>query len=61
MTKEINKTLFIATFLLSCRVLSRSIEDAILVGLNNHCQERSLTFVEAAFYSTTNNKHLVIL
>lgn len=55
-TKEVNQKLNIDTFLLSCRVLSRRIEDAILVGLNKHCQENGLSFVEATYYPTAKNQ-----
>lgn len=55
-TKETNKTLFIDTFLLSCRVLGRTVEDAILFGLKQYCKENNLNTMEAKFYSTAKNK-----
>ncbi len=47
--------LFIDTFLLSCRVLGRRVEDAILIGLKKYCQEYNLNQIKAKFYPTAKN------
>jgi FkbH-like protein len=49
-------TLFLDTFLLSCRVLGRTIEDAILETLARYCRERGLVQLEASYYPTTRNQ-----
>ncbi len=55
-TTEIESTLFVDTFLLSCRVLGRNVEEAILLGLKRYCLEQNLTLIEAKFYPTAKNK-----
>lgn len=55
-TKKEEKRLFIDTFLLSCRVLGRTVEDAILYGLAKYCAENDFEFLEAEFYPTVKNK-----
>ena len=54
-SKENGKTLFIDTLLLSCRVLGRNVEDAILCGLKEFCKEKNLNKIEAKFYPTEKN------
>jgi amino acid adenylation domain-containing protein/FkbH-like protein len=49
-------TLFIDTFLLSCRVLGRGVEDAILAGLKAYCDTHRLDRLEARFYPTPKNR-----
>ncbi len=51
-----NETAFIDTFLLSCRVLGRQVEDAILVELCKYCKENDITKLEADFYPTKKNQ-----
>jgi tyrocidine synthetase-3 len=48
--------LFIDTFLLSCRVLGRGVEDAILIGLKKHCGNHRLSQLQADFYPTQKNR-----
>ncbi len=54
-TKENGDKLLIDTFLLSCRVLGRRIEDAILVGLKKLCVETGAKILEAEFRPTEKN------
>jgi len=49
-------TLFIDTFLLSCRVLGRGVEDAILAGLKAYSSTHQLNRLEAHFYPTPKNR-----
>jgi amino acid adenylation domain-containing protein/FkbH-like protein len=55
-TKEQPPYLFVDTFLLSCRVLGRTVEDAILVGLRKYCQEKNFKALKALFIPTKKNK-----
>ena len=55
-TKEKQDHLFIDTFLLSCRVLGRGVEDAILVGLKKHCDANRIKTLKADFYPTPKNR-----
>lgn len=55
-TKERENTLYIDTFLLSCRVLARGIENAIIIGLKKYCLEKNLSILEASYYQTAKNK-----
>nr|WP_278287483.1 HAD-IIIC family phosphatase [Ruminiclostridium josui] len=54
-TKENGDKLLIDTFLLSCRVLGRRIEDAILVGLKKLCNNTGARILEAEFRPTEKN------
>ncbi|MHB8064942.1 MAG: HAD-IIIC family phosphatase, partial [Ruminiclostridium sp.] len=54
--KEQDKTLQVDSFLLSCRVLGRCVEDSILSSLGRYCREKGLDFVEAKFYPTAKNQ-----
>jgi|GEM_PF-794143 len=58
-TKEQGECLFIDTLLLSCRVLGRGVEDAILKGLGTHCQSRHLKTLTADYYPTARNKPIL--
>ncbi|WP_166695596.1 non-ribosomal peptide synthetase [Bacillus cereus] len=53
---ESNKSLEIDTFLLSCRVLGRKVEQAILVALRKFCLEKGLISLKADFYPTKKNQ-----
>jgi FkbH-like protein len=55
-TREENTKLFLDTFLLSCRVLGRGVENAILSLLKRYCQGMNLESLEAAFYPTDKNQ-----
>jgi FkbH-like protein len=55
-TKEQGDHLFIDTFLLSCRVLGRTVENAILAGLKNDCKEKNINALHAKFIPTRKNK-----
>ncbi|NJD03239.1 MAG: AMP-binding protein, partial [Ruminiclostridium sp.] len=55
-TKKNEKKLYIDTFLLSCRVLGRCVEDAVLVGLGRYSRDNGITSIEARFYPTAKNK-----
>nr|AID65225.1 nonribosomal peptide synthetase [Cystobacter fuscus] len=50
------RALFIDTFLLSCRVLGRGVEDALLAALGGLCRERGLERVEALFIPSARNE-----
>ncbi|WP_242836733.1 non-ribosomal peptide synthetase [Clostridium sp. BNL1100] len=54
-SKENGDKLLIDTFLLSCRVLGRRIEDAILVGLKKLCIKTGAKVLEAEFRPTEKN------
>ncbi len=47
--------LLIDTFLLSCRVLGREIENAIMTAFKKHCQQNEIHTVQADFYPTAKN------
>jgi FkbH-like protein len=49
-------TLILETFLLSCRVLGRNVEDAILSELKNYCIAHGLDNVLALYQPTSKNK-----
>ncbi|MGD2085191.1 MAG: amino acid adenylation domain-containing protein [Candidatus Aminicenantes bacterium] len=55
-TREEEDYLFIDTFLLSCRVLGRGVEDAILVGLRRYCDGKGIKTLQADYYPTPKNK-----
>jgi len=55
-TREEEDYLFIDTFLLSCRVLGRGVEDAILVGLRRYCDDKGIKTLQAEYYPTPKNK-----
>jgi FkbH-like protein len=54
-TQEKTESLFIDTFLLSCRVLGRRVEDAVLSALKRYCVEGEFKRLEAVFYPTAKN------
>jgi FkbH-like protein len=58
-TKERKESLFIDTLLLSCRVLGRGVEEAILAGLRKYCRTRQLNMLEADYFPTAKNKPLL--
>jgi FkbH-like protein/non-ribosomal peptide synthase protein (TIGR01720 family) len=47
--------LSIDTWLLSCRVLGRNIEEAILIGLGKYAKEKGYQTLEAKYYPTAKN------
>ena len=54
-TEEKGTTLHVDTFLLSCRVLGKKVEDAILAGLKTYAIENTLTEIEMDFYPSAKN------
>ncbi len=48
--------LFMDTFLLSCRVLGRGVEDQVLVYLKKECIKKNIEVIEAYFYPTEKNE-----
>ncbi|MGE5329382.1 MAG: amino acid adenylation domain-containing protein [Deltaproteobacteria bacterium] len=54
--KEENNKLLIDTFLLSCRILGRKAEYAVLSGIRKYAQEQGKKELEAVFISTAKNK-----
>lgn len=57
-TQERVEFLFVETLILSCRVLGRGVEDAVLVGLKKYCLQRDLSILAADYYPTPKNKPL---
>lgn len=55
-TRKKDDHLFIDTFLLNCRVLGRTVEDAVLAGLKKYCQTHRLPALKAKFIPTAGNK-----
>jgi FkbH-like protein len=55
-TRDEPPALFLDTFLLSCRVLGRGVENAILSLLKRYCREKGLERLEADFYPTEKNQ-----
>ena len=55
-TKPDSQSLLIDTFLLSCRVLGRGVEDAVLLGLRRYGEEQGLKFLSADYYATARNR-----
>lgn len=53
------QSLFIDTLLLSCRVLGRNVEYALLAGLGRLCRKQGFTRLTADFYPTAKNKPLL--
>jgi amino acid adenylation domain-containing protein/FkbH-like protein len=51
-----DNVLFIDTFLMSCRVLGRGVENSILSGLRRYAKEHNLTKIEMDFYPTKKNR-----
>ncbi|WP_018753416.1 non-ribosomal peptide synthetase [Paenibacillus sanguinis] len=56
LAKEVNESLVIDTFLLSCRVLGRKVEQAILVALCKFCLQKGLKSLKADYYPTAKNQ-----
>jgi FkbH-like protein len=56
LARETQTTLIIDTFLLSCRVLGRNIEDFILAELEKYCVIKKLDIILAYFRSTPKNQ-----
>ncbi len=54
---------FLDTFLLSCRVLGRKVEAAVVMELGKYCKEKGIAKIEADFYPTKKNtlfeEHLI--
>lgn len=55
-TRKKDDHLFIDTFLLNCRVLGRTVEDAVLAGLKEYCRTHRLAALKAKFIPTARNK-----
>ncbi|OPX45904.1 phosphopantetheine attachment site [Ruminiclostridium hungatei] len=55
-TEERGRRLIIETLLLSCRVLGKCIEDAVLTELARYCTEKGITEMEATYSPTEKNK-----
>ncbi len=54
--KKESDRLFIDSFMLSCRVLGRGVEDTILSGLARYCKENGLDIIEARYIPTAKNQ-----
>ena len=57
--KEAKDKLFIDTFLLSCRILGRKVEDIVLSGVRKYAEEQEKSLVEATFIPTQKNKPML--
>lgn len=53
---EHNDTLFIDTFLMSCRVLGRGVEESIMSGLKEFCEKNSIKTISSDYIETQKNK-----
>ena len=56
LAKETGNSLVVETFLLSCRVLGRNVEDYILSSLQQYCRDRNLNSITVVFITTEKNK-----
>jgi len=52
-------SLFLDTFLLSCRALGRGVEDAIVNGLAEYCRNEKIKYIVADYYPTPKNKPIL--
>ncbi len=55
-TRDTDETVFLDTFLLSCRILGRGVENAILDCIGKYCGEKGVKCLQARFYPTPKNK-----
>ncbi|MDQ6844661.1 MAG: amino acid adenylation domain-containing protein [Bacteroidota bacterium] len=56
LSSEIQQELVVETFLLSCRVLGRNVEDFILSDMLNYCSANGMNFIHLLFQETEKNK-----
>jgi FkbH-like protein len=56
LARKVQSTLVIETFLLSCRVLGRSVEDFVLSQLRHFCACKGINTIKAEFQSTAKNQ-----
>lgn len=56
LAKQVNQTLVIESFLLSCRVLGRNVEGLILAELLKYAENHELTNITALYQPTSKNK-----
>lgn len=54
--KESNDTLFIETWLMSCRVLKRGMEDFTLNSIVNYAKDKGFTYLKGEFIPTAKNE-----
>jgi FkbH-like protein len=54
-TREAGETVLLDTFLLSCRVLGRGVESAVLDCIGKYCGEKDVKHLQARFYPTPRN------
>lgn len=54
-TRESTDTMFLESFMLSCRVLGRGVEDAMLGGLVKYCRDRDISLLQTRYYPTHKN------
>lgn len=55
-SKKVKNSLVIDTFLMSCRVLGRGVENSILAGLKEYSEQNNLSKIEIPFYRTAKNQ-----
>ena len=55
-TQKENDYLFIDTFLLSCTVLGKTVENAVLLGLKKYCEKNNAAVLKACFFPTKKNQ-----
>ncbi|HEV8084266.1 MAG TPA: amino acid adenylation domain-containing protein [Chitinophagaceae bacterium] len=56
LSRQIQTVLTVETFLLSCRVLGRNVEDFILTEMQNYCLYNELSLIRLQFKPTIKNK-----
>lgn len=54
-TKAVNNELTVDTFLLSCRVLGRNVENQILSGLKSYCKSHKIRKIRLKYIDSTKN------
>ncbi len=57
LAREINSTLVIDTFVLSCRTLGKNVEDFILTQLKKYCVTKGLNTISTNFIATPRNNY----
>jgi amino acid adenylation domain-containing protein len=58
-TRETAGSLILDTFLLSCRVLGRNVEQAVMTGLRKYCCERNISLLRAEYIPTAKNEPML--
>jgi FkbH-like protein len=59
LAKQVQNTLILESFLLSCRVLGRGVENILLSELKNYCMTHRLDNIKAMFQATSKNNPFI--